>query len=230
MIGGRGMHVAHSADELRVEGPCLVDRYLEGALELDVDALCDGEDAWVAAVLEHVEPTGRPLGRLGLRAPGPSVSEALEVEIREVASRDRRGARRARPDQPPARAARREALRARGEPARVADGAVRREGDRRPARRARGAAAARRAARRRSACPSARSRRAPGRRRPSSRRSASPALRPAGPEMRSTGEVMAGAATAVARRTRAPSVRPAASKRGGTIGPPLQSSSYGALR
>ncbi|HUY72657.1 MAG TPA: carbamoyl-phosphate synthase large subunit [Gaiellaceae bacterium] len=87
VIGGRGMHVAHSADELRVEGPCLVDRYLEGALELDVDALCDGESAWVAAVLEHVEPTGVHSGDSACVLPGPSVSAALEAEIREVATR-----------------------------------------------------------------------------------------------------------------------------------------------
>ena len=71
VIGGRGMHVARSADELRVEGPCLVDRYLEGALELDVDALCDGESAWVAAVLEHVEPTGVHSGDSACVLPGP---------------------------------------------------------------------------------------------------------------------------------------------------------------
>ena len=87
VIGGRGMHVAHSAEELRVEGPCLVDRFLEGALELDVDALCDGESAWVAAVLEHVEPTGVHSGDSACVLPGPSVSAALEDEIREVAAR-----------------------------------------------------------------------------------------------------------------------------------------------
>jgi carbamoyl-phosphate synthase large subunit len=87
VIGGRGMHVAHSSDELRVTGPCLVDRYLEGALELDVDALCDGETAWVAAVLEHVEPTGVHSGDSACVVPGPSVSAALEDEIREVAAR-----------------------------------------------------------------------------------------------------------------------------------------------
>ncbi len=87
VIGGRGMHVAHSADDLRVEGPCLVDRYLEGALELDVDALCDGETGWVAAVLEHVEPTGVHSGDSACVLPGPSVSAALEDEIREVVAR-----------------------------------------------------------------------------------------------------------------------------------------------
>ena len=87
VIGGRGMHVAHSADDLRVEGPCLVDRYLEGALELDVDALCDGETGWVAAVLEHIEPTGVHSGDSACVLPGPSVSAALEDEIREVVAR-----------------------------------------------------------------------------------------------------------------------------------------------
>jgi carbamoyl-phosphate synthase large subunit len=87
VISGRGMHVAHSPEELRVDGPCLVDRYLEGALELDVDALCDGEQAWVAAVLEHVEPVGVHSGDSACVLPGPSVSERLEREIREVASR-----------------------------------------------------------------------------------------------------------------------------------------------
>ena len=81
------MHVARSADELRVEGPCLVDRYLDGALELDVDALCDGETAWVAAVLEHIEPTGVHSGDSACVLPGPSVLPALEDEIREVAAR-----------------------------------------------------------------------------------------------------------------------------------------------
>ena len=87
VLSGRGMHVAHEADDLRVEGPCLVDRYLEGALELDVDALCDGDGAWVAAILEHVEPTGVHSGDSACVLPGPSVSEAIEQEVREIASR-----------------------------------------------------------------------------------------------------------------------------------------------
>ena len=82
------MHVAHSADELRVEGPCLVDRYLEGALELDVDALCDGESAWVAAVLEHVEPTGVHSGDSACVLPGPV---GLARRSRTRSARSRRG-------------------------------------------------------------------------------------------------------------------------------------------
>src|SRR5262249_28284520 len=87
VVSGPGVHIAHSADELDVRGPALVDRYLEGALELDVDALCDGDGAWVAAVLEHVEAAGVHSGDSACVLPGPSVSEPLEREIREVAAR-----------------------------------------------------------------------------------------------------------------------------------------------
>jgi len=91
VIGGRGMHVAHGPADLRPEGPCLIDRYLEGAVELDLDALCDGEEAWVAAVLEHVEPTGVHSGDSACVLPGPSVGAALEEELREIASGIARG-------------------------------------------------------------------------------------------------------------------------------------------
>jgi carbamoyl-phosphate synthase large subunit len=81
------MHVANAPDELRVDGPCLVDRFLAGALELDVDVLCDGSSAWVCAILEHVEPAGVHSGDSACVFPGPSVTPALEDEIRRVAAR-----------------------------------------------------------------------------------------------------------------------------------------------
>jgi carbamoyl-phosphate synthase large subunit len=92
VISGRGMHVAYNAHELAgafvpETRRVLVDRYLEGAFELDVDALCDGDGAWVAAVLEHVEPVGVHSGDSACVLPGPSVGEALEQEVREVATR-----------------------------------------------------------------------------------------------------------------------------------------------
>jgi carbamoyl-phosphate synthase large subunit len=84
VIGGRGIHVAHSADELEVDGPCLVDRYLANAVELDVDVLCDGESAWIAAVLEHVERTGSHSGDSAVVVPAPSVHPRLRDEIDEL--------------------------------------------------------------------------------------------------------------------------------------------------
>jgi carbamoyl-phosphate synthase large subunit len=89
VIGGRGIHVARNAEELDVQGPCLVDRFLENALELDVDVLCDGESAWVAAILEHVERTGAHSGDSAVVVPAPSVHD--EDAIREVAAKVARG-------------------------------------------------------------------------------------------------------------------------------------------
>jgi carbamoyl-phosphate synthase large subunit len=85
VIGGQGIHVARNADELDVHGPCLVDRYLENAVELDVDVLCDGSEAWVAAILEHVERAGSHSGDSAVVLPAPSVTRAREQEIREAA-------------------------------------------------------------------------------------------------------------------------------------------------
>jgi carbamoyl-phosphate synthase large subunit len=80
------MRVAHCPEELAVDEPVLVDRFLEGAIELDVDVLCDGEAGWVAAILEHVEPAGVHSGDSACVVPAPSVTAALEEEIRACAS------------------------------------------------------------------------------------------------------------------------------------------------
>jgi carbamoyl-phosphate synthase large subunit len=85
------MRVARTAEELELAGPALVDRFLEGALELDVDILCDGEDGWVAAILEHVERVGVHSGDSACVIPAPSVGAALEAEIRELAGTLARG-------------------------------------------------------------------------------------------------------------------------------------------
>ena len=60
VLGGRAMRVCYGPDDVRaamvgVAGRVLVDRFLENAVEIDVDALCDGTDTFVAAVMEHVE-------------------------------------------------------------------------------------------------------------------------------------------------------------------------------
>jgi carbamoyl-phosphate synthase large subunit len=91
VLGGRRMRVARGPGELEVAGPALVDRFLEGARELDVDALCDAEGAWVAAILEHVEPAGVHSGDSACVVPAPSVTPALEQEIRALAAAVARG-------------------------------------------------------------------------------------------------------------------------------------------
>jgi carbamoyl-phosphate synthase large subunit len=91
VIGGRGIHVARNADELDVQGPCLVDRFLANAVELDVDVLCDGDDAWVAAILEHVERAGSHSGDSAVVIPAPTITDAREREIRDAARAIARG-------------------------------------------------------------------------------------------------------------------------------------------
>jgi len=85
VLGGRRMRVVRAPEELELHEPSLVDEFLEGALELDVDALCDGEAAWVAGVLEHVEPAGVHSGDSACVIPAPSVSDGLAAEIAEIA-------------------------------------------------------------------------------------------------------------------------------------------------
>jgi carbamoyl-phosphate synthase large subunit len=62
VLGGRRMRVCYGPEDVagaaEGAGRVLVDRFLEGAVELDVDALCDGQETWVAALMEHVEEAG----------------------------------------------------------------------------------------------------------------------------------------------------------------------------
>ena len=182
-----------SAGGAGAAGPALVDRFLEGALELDVDVLCDGEDGWVAAIVEHVERAGVHSGDSACVLPAPSVGAASRP--RSARSRDARARpRRARAPQPPARAAR-------GRPATCS-------------RRTRAPRGRCRSSRRRPAIPLVDHAcrlllgeslaelglpervvpSGPGRRRRSSRRERFAGAADRGVEMRSTGEVMAGGA------------------------------------
>src|SRR5205814_7801096 len=64
VLGGRAMRVCYTAAEVlqafraNTLGPTLVDRFLENAVELDVDALCDGTETYIGAVMQHVEEAG----------------------------------------------------------------------------------------------------------------------------------------------------------------------------
>ena len=65
----------------------LVDRFLESALEIDVDAVSDGEDTWVAAVMQHVEEAGVHSGDSSCVLPAPGISAAVHAEIEQIVGR-----------------------------------------------------------------------------------------------------------------------------------------------
>jgi carbamoyl-phosphate synthase large subunit len=87
VLGGRAMRVCYDDAQIEgamaaVQGPVLLDRFVEHAIELDVDALCDAEDVYIAAVMQHVEEAGVHSGDSTCVLPAPSLtlSQALEVE------------------------------------------------------------------------------------------------------------------------------------------------------
>jgi carbamoyl-phosphate synthase large subunit len=89
VLGGRAMRVCYDQADLHaalevVDGPVLVDCFLENAVELDVDALCDGSDTYVAAVMEHVEEAGVHSGDSSCVLPAPSDSAEIRAVVRRL--------------------------------------------------------------------------------------------------------------------------------------------------
>ena len=94
VLGGRAMEICYSADQLAAyleqhvkadqEHPLLLDRFLENAIEIDVDALADGEDCYIAGVMQHVEEAGVHSGDSACVIPPMSLGEEMLEEIRET--------------------------------------------------------------------------------------------------------------------------------------------------
>ncbi|MEZ3116942.1 carbamoyl-phosphate synthase large subunit [Halobaculum sp. MBLA0147] len=94
VLGGRAMEVVHDDDDLREyvgeavrvspDKPILVDEFLDGAVELDVDAVADGEDVLLGGIMEHVESAGVHSGDSACVIPPRSLSAATERRVREV--------------------------------------------------------------------------------------------------------------------------------------------------
>jgi carbamoyl-phosphate synthase large subunit len=91
VLGGRNMRVCYDDESVaaaaRIGGRVLVDRFLEGAIEIDVDALCDGGETFVAAVMEHVEEAGVHSGDSSCVIPAPSLDERTLARIEETVAR-----------------------------------------------------------------------------------------------------------------------------------------------
>ena len=94
VLGGRGMMIAYDAERLREymaeatrvspDHPIYLDRFLEGAYESDVDALCDGEEVYIGGILEHIEEAGIHSGDSATCIPPFSFSESLMARLREM--------------------------------------------------------------------------------------------------------------------------------------------------
>jgi carbamoyl-phosphate synthase large subunit len=89
VLGGRAMRVCYDGSEVReameaVDGAAIVDRFLENAIELDVDALCDGRATYVAAVMEHVEEAGVHSGDSSCVLPAPSDDARVRDVVRKL--------------------------------------------------------------------------------------------------------------------------------------------------
>ena len=93
VLGGRAMEVVFTEDDLRAymtyamrvsnDSPVLLDRFLDVAIEVDVDAVCDGEQVLIGGIMEHVEQAGVHSGDSGCSLPPYSLSAAIQDEIRD---------------------------------------------------------------------------------------------------------------------------------------------------
>ncbi|MBI2354472.1 MAG: carbamoyl-phosphate synthase large subunit [Deltaproteobacteria bacterium] len=92
VLGGRAMEIVYDVDNLRrymttavqasPEHPILVDKFLDEAIEIDVDALCDGSEVVIGGIMEHIEEAGIHSGDSACSLPPYSISDDLVAEIR----------------------------------------------------------------------------------------------------------------------------------------------------
>ena len=84
VISGRGMAIVYDDNELTAfmaateaskEKPVLIDKYLDNAIEAEVDAVCDGEELFIGAVMEHIEPAGVHSGDANIVLPPVRMTE-----------------------------------------------------------------------------------------------------------------------------------------------------------
>jgi carbamoyl-phosphate synthase large subunit len=94
VLGGRAMEIVYSDDGLRdylvrnagTNGngrEIFLDRFLENAIEVDVDALCDGDEVWIGGIMQHVEEAGIHSGDSACVLPPHSLGHAMLDQIRE---------------------------------------------------------------------------------------------------------------------------------------------------
>ena len=93
VLGGRAMEIVYNEEDLRRymreavqvsnDSPVLLDRFLDDAIEIDVDAICDGKDVLIGGIMEHIEQAGVHSGDSACSLPAYTLSEAIQHRLRE---------------------------------------------------------------------------------------------------------------------------------------------------
>ncbi|MEW6009953.1 MAG: carbamoyl-phosphate synthase large subunit [Euryarchaeota archaeon] len=97
VLGGRAMEIVYDDDELREymeeavrvspEHPILVDKFLQDAIEVDVDALCDGEEVFIGGIMEHIEEAGVHSGDSACVIPPQTIPEEILNDIKDFTTK-----------------------------------------------------------------------------------------------------------------------------------------------
>ena len=99
VLGGRGMKIVYSTEELKQymdeavsvsnDAPVLIDKFLDRAIELDVDCICDGKEVYIGGIMQHIEEAGIHSGDSACSLPPISISDdlikQLETKTKEMA-------------------------------------------------------------------------------------------------------------------------------------------------
>lgn len=91
VLGGRGMKIVYSTEELKQymdeavsvsnDAPVLIDKFLDRAIELDVDCICDGKEVYIGGIMQHIEEAGIHSGDSACSLPPISISEDLIKQL-----------------------------------------------------------------------------------------------------------------------------------------------------
>ncbi|STP12707.1 carbamoyl-phosphate synthase large chain [Helicobacter mustelae] len=94
VLGGRAMRIVENAQDLRAymeeavrvseDSPVLIDKFLDGAIELDVDCICDGEQVYIGGILQHIEEAGIHSGDSASSLPTITIRDAMLLEIKQT--------------------------------------------------------------------------------------------------------------------------------------------------
>ncbi len=97
VLGGRAMEIVYRAEELRTymreavkvseDSPILLDLFLRAAVEVDIDAVCDGETVVIGAIMQHIEQAGIHSGDSACSLPPYSLPVEVQAEMKEIVAR-----------------------------------------------------------------------------------------------------------------------------------------------